>query len=68
MYVKINNVNYTKLKNLSFVPETDLTGQSIPICEYSVSIITDDAITVGDIAKLYDDMDNLWASYVVVYA
>lgn len=68
MYVKIDNVNYTKLKDLSFVPETDLTGQSIPICEYSVSIITDDAITVGDIAKLYDDMDNLWASYVVVYA
>ncbi len=68
MYVKINNVKYKKLKNLSFVPETDLSGQSIPICEYSVSIITDDDIAIGEIARLYDDLDTLWASYVVVYA
>lgn len=68
MYVIISGKKYTKLKNLSFSPEADLTGQSIPICEYTVSIITDDAISLGAIARLYDDLDTLWASYEIVYA
>lgn len=67
MYVKIDDVDYTELKNLSFAPSADLAGTSIPINEFQVDIYTDDDFTMGSVANLYDDNDNLWAHYWIVY-
>lgn len=67
MYVKINSVDYTELKNLSFAPSADITGTSIPINEFQVDIYTDDEFTLGSVANLYDDEDNLWAHYWITY-
>ena len=68
MYVKIGTTEYAKLRDLSFAPETDLTGDTIPINEFRVDILTDDTITIGVYAELYDDLDNLWARYWISYA
>ncbi len=68
MYITINETNYTKHRNLSFAPQTDFTGSTVPINEFSVEIITTDTIAYGQYAYLYDDNDNLWAKYWIVYA
>jgi len=68
MYVVIGSKTYTKLSNLQFRPETDVTASSVPVNELWVSIKTDDYISVGSRVSLYDDLDTLWAKYWVVYA
>lgn len=68
MYVNINNTNYTKLFDLSFDPQADITGAEIVINQFVVTIKTDDTINVGDTACLYDDLDNLWAKYRITDA
>jgi len=68
MYVTIDQTDYSVIRNLSFAPQTDFTGSTIPINEFSVEIDTDDAIAYGQYAELYDDLDNLWAKYWIVYA
>ena len=68
MYVKIDQTNYTTLRNLSYSPQVDMIGDTVPINEFSVDIVTDDAITTGQYAELYDDLDNLWARYWIDYA
>lgn len=59
---------YTEIANLSYAPSADLAGASIPINEFQVDIHTTDAIEIGGMAELYDDMDNLWAQYWIMYA
>ena len=59
---------YTEITGLSFAPSADLAGASIPINEFQVDIHTDDTIAIGGYAELYDDLDNLWAQYWIVYA
>ena len=68
MYVKIDQTNYTDLRNLVFSPQTDITGDSIPINEFTVDIVTDDLITAGQYAELFDDRNNRWAKYWITYA
>lgn len=68
MYVKINAVDYTHIGNLTFSPQTDVIGDALPINEFECDIYTDDAITYGDGISLYDDANNLWAYYNIVYA
>lgn len=63
MKIVIGNATYTQIKNLSFAPETDITGGSIPVNRFTVEIHTDDAIETGANGFLYDDDDNLWAKY-----
>jgi len=63
MKVKINNIIYTQIRNLSFSPETDITGSSIPVNQFFVEIKTTDVIGVGINAYLYDDQGDLWAKY-----
>ena len=63
MRVRINNVNYTEIRNLSFSPETDITGSSIPVNQFFVEIKTTNIIGVGINAYLYDDGGDLWAKY-----
>ena len=68
MYVTIDLTDYSTIRNLSFSPQTDVTGNSLPINEFSVDIVTDDDISFGQYAELYDDLDNLWAKYWINYA
>jgi hypothetical protein len=66
MYVVINSVTYDKIKNLSFAPETDLSGCSLPVNEFVVDLFTDDAIALEQYASLYDDRGALWAKYWIM--
>ena len=68
MYVKIDQTDYTDVRNLVFSPQTDITGESLPINEFSVDIVTDDTIAASQYAELYDDRDRLWAKYWITYA
>ena len=68
MYVVIDSVAYTVLRNLTFAPQTDMTGNSVPINEISVDIVTDDNVSFGRYVELYDDLDNLWCKYWITYA
>lgn len=68
MYVTINSKTYDDIKNLSFVPQVDITGDSVPVNEFSLEIKTTDNIAVGQWASLYDDLDNLWARYWIMFA
>lgn len=68
MKITIANATYTKIKNLSFAPEADVTGSEVPINELMVDISTTDTITMGQWVYLYDDRDNLWARYWIIYA
>lgn len=68
MKVVIGETTYTKIKSLSFDPEADVTGDSVPTNQFSVDIQTTDDIAFGEYAYLYDDLDNLWAKYWIIYA
>lgn len=68
MKVIIGSTTYTALKGLSFTPQIDITGDSVPVNEFSVQIQTQDNIDVGQWASLYDDLDNLWAKFWIMYA
>ncbi len=68
MRVRINNTNYTEIRNLSFSPETDITGSSIPVNQFFVEIKTTNTIGVGINAYLYDDQGDLWAKYWITEA
>lgn len=50
---------------MRFSPAVDITGNQLPINEFSADIITDDTITVGKYASLYDEKGMLWARYRV---
>ena len=65
MYIKTHDgqSTYRRISNLSFAPETDLTLSSLPACGFSVDIHTTD--DVGLWLDLYDDLNALWASYIV---
>ena len=68
MKIIIGNETYTKIKNLSFAPEIDLTCESLPINEFYADIYTYDDIGYGKTASLYDDRNKLWAQYWVIEA
>lgn len=64
----IGQNTYTAIDSLSFSPETDLTGNSLPINEFEVRLFTNDIIAYGQYAELRDDLNNLWARYWISYA
>lgn len=68
MKIVINNTTYTEIRNLSFAPETDITGGSLAINTFKVDIKTNNAIGVGINAYLYDDQDDIWAKYWITKA
>lgn len=68
MYVTIGSTDYAKLKTLLFAPQVSLTVDALPVDEFQVDIITDDTISIGTTASLYDDLDDLWAKYRISYA
>lgn len=68
MRVDIGVISYTEVRNLSFAPEVDVTGSSLPINELTIDIMTEDDISIGQYILIYDDLDNLWAKYWITYA
>ncbi len=68
MYLLVDEVAFTAIRNLSFSPQADMTGNSIPINTFTVDVLTDQSIEVGNYAALLDDRDNLWARYVITSA
>lgn len=68
MYVTIDQTDYATIRNLVYAPQTDVTGDTVPVNEFAVDIVTDDAIASGQYAELYDDLGNLWAKYWITYA
>jgi len=68
MYVTINGTDYDAIKEISFAPEVDLSGDTLPINEFQVSIHTTDDIEIGQYAQLKDDTNTLWAKYWITYA
>ena len=68
MKVIINNKTYTKLRGVSFAPEVDLSGATLPICQFQADIITDDTLPPGGWADLKDDLDTLFAHYWIADA
>ncbi len=53
-----------QIKGLTFAPQVDLTGNSLPVNEYFCQVILPEPLP-GELASasLYDDMDQLWCSY-----
>lgn len=68
MYLKVGSTSYLRLKNESFRPEASITGASVPLGEFECDVLTDDDITYGQAAELYDDRDVLYAHFWIVYA
>ena len=62
------NLTCTTLKALAFAPEVDLTGQTLPINEFTADVETGEDIQTGQFARLLDGRDNLWARYWVTKA
>lgn len=68
MKLTIGEDTFTSLKDLKFDPTADITGSEVPINEFSVDVETEKDIDAMQYSWLYDDNDNLWAKYWVVYA
>lgn len=65
MYIKKGSTSYTKIRNLNFAPEVDITCSEIRSNQFSVDIFTSDTFSFGDQVILYDDFDIVWAAYYV---
>lgn len=68
MKVMIGTQTYTQIVDLVFSPQTELTGDQLPINNVQVQIHTFDNVPIGVYLYLYDDLDNLWAKYWITYA
>ena len=68
MKIDINNETYTKLRDLNFAPQSDMSGSTVPVNEFSVDIVTTDTISAGMAADLKSNDGTLWASYWIIYA
>ena len=66
--IDIESADY-QITNLSFSPQTDLTGNALPVNEYTCDVILPTPIpgTLSS-ATLYDDMDQRWCSYPITKA
>lgn len=69
MKAVIDGNTYRRIKNISFSPETDITGVKLPINQMAVDIITrENIVSPGKMVKLYDENDNLWCNYWITFA
>ena len=68
MYIVINQITYTDIIDLSFAPEADVTGNSLPINEFQAKIITPNTIAYSQYAYLYNDVNTLFAKYWITHA
>lgn len=62
--IEIDTSDY-QIKDLSFAPQTDLTGNSMPVNEYTCDVILAEPLP-GELtggANLYDDRGRLWSAW-----
>lgn len=64
----IETREYTTLASTDYAPEVDVTGDTQPVNEVNVQIVTDDDLSAAQWGALYDDMDQLWFSGDVTFA
>jgi hypothetical protein len=57
---------FDQLSNLSFSPETDLSGNKLPSNTFECDVHTNYQFEQGMWVELQDDMDNLFARYWLV--
>ena len=55
----ITTTDYYNHRNLNYAPEVDLLSESLPVNEFTVDIITEDTVEIGEMCELYDDLNNL---------
>ena len=65
MKLIIGETTYTKLSNITFAPQVDVTGAELPVNSYQVDVNTTDSISEGVYAQLKDDRNTLFANYFV---
>ena len=66
--IDIESADY-QITNLSFSPQVDLTGNSLPVNEYTCDVILPAPIPGAlSSATLYDDMDQRWCSFPITKA
>lgn len=63
MIIRINNVDYSEIKNITFAPETDVIGKTIPINRFTVEVKSSTPIQPNDFAYLLDGSADTWAFY-----
>jgi hypothetical protein len=68
VYISYKSKSYKQIKSLSFSPEVDIIGNELVVNEFRVEIITDDDVTIGKYAGLFDDSNKLWAVYRITEA
>ena len=68
MYITINGTEYGRVRALSFAPEVDPAGMTLPISGFEADIYTPDAAEAGQYALLRDDLGRLWAKYYITRA
>lgn len=63
------DVTVHTVTNLSFAPQTDLTGNTLPVNEYTCDVMTTEEIPYEACScVLYDDRDQLWCAWPVFKA
>ena len=67
MKLILNSTTYTKLSNVHFAPECDITCASLPINEFSADIKSDTApsFTPPGFVELRDEQNTLFAKYQI---
>ena len=68
MYITINGTDYDRIRALSFAPEMDPAGMTLPISGFEADIFTSDVAEAGQYAQLRDDLGRLWAKYYITRA
>lgn len=68
MYIKIDGHDYTRISDLSFVTEADVTGNTVPADEANVTIKTSLEISAGQYMQIIDDQENVWTRLWIVDA
>lgn len=64
--VPAGDLDLATVKPPSFAPQVDLTGNSLPINEYTADVITTEDIPwLGADCRLYDDRNLLWCAWPV---
>ena len=67
MKIELGGTTYTSevIRKITFAPEVDFTGATVPLCSFSALIETEDDPAIGSWAILKDDSNVLYAQYIL---
>lgn len=66
--VDIEVKDYDTLTSPVFAPEVDITGNSMPVNELTVDVVTTDDLSAARQGAFYDDLNQLWFRGDVTFA